>query len=784
MNRFINQYLIKLVAVFVCFQTFSNKNVFAQDIIILKERLYNYYLKSYGWYQDAEKYLPTQSSNGSWRDIDYNNHDMNWKTWVHLSRINEMSLAYNTPEDSYYHSEEMLNSIIKGIEYWYQKKPYSDNWIYNDIIPQQSLMPILILMEEHIPRSLIDVGLTYFKNPDKTGANMVWLCAQTIHRGVFTDNMADILLGIDSISSAIVISKGEGIKPDYSFHQHKEQLYNAGYGLGFTQDIAFWINITNGLSFSFNEDKVELFIDFVLNGTQWMTYRTDFDFSVVGRTIAKNSILDNAELLIEPLEQMLALGRPESLQIRSYIDHIKGARNSLIGNKHFWYSDYHSHRRKNYAFSVKMWSDRTIGGEGTIGENTQGYYLSCGATYIASRENSYLDIAPVWDWCRIPGTTSPHRKKAPSMPWPFYGKKKFAGGVSDGIYGVSAMELEIDSMSAKKAWFFFDDEIVALGAGISSSGTQEIYTSLNQCLLRDNVYSYDGYETKQPKGLHSLKNVKGIFHDSIGYVFPSPSNLFLKNESQNGRWSDVNATLSNTQISKDVFSIWINHGIKPTNSTYQYIIMPGIDKNSFVKKLNQNKIITISNNKRIQAVRNDSLKLTGIVFFQKGELEICNNFIISVDTSCILLLDEKNASISASNPLNTPLNLNIKFWLNDELSETISFNFPNNYNAGKSQSKTFNTIIPEFQPPQKKSSFIIYPNPNNGRFQIKTNLQEELYVNIEACRLNGIVVYKNYIPEMKKDVEYDLDLSLFGPGIYILRMKFGLNVDTKKIIIY
>jgi len=44
------------------------------------------------------------------------------------------------------------------------------------------------------------------------------------------------------------------------------------------------------------------------------------------------------------------------------------------------------------------------------------------------------------------------------------GATAFAGGVSDSLYGASAFELNFDSVTAKKAWFFFDKEVVCLGA--------------------------------------------------------------------------------------------------------------------------------------------------------------------------------------------------------------------------------------------------------------------------------------------------------------------------------
>lgn len=35
---------------------------------------------------------------------------------------------------------------------------------------------------------------------------------------------------------------------------------------------------------------------------------------------------------------------------------------------------------------------------------------------------------------------------------------------------------------AHKAWFFFDEEIVCLGANIASTASEKVYTTVNQCL--------------------------------------------------------------------------------------------------------------------------------------------------------------------------------------------------------------------------------------------------------------------------------------------------------------
>jgi len=71
--------------------------------------------------------------------------------------------------------------------------------------------------------------------------------------------------------------------------------------------------------------------------------------------------------------------------------------------------------------------------------------------------------------------------------WGMPGATAFAGGVSDSLYGASAYELNFDSVTAKKAWFFFDKEVVCLGAGIRSKAKETVTTTVNQCWLNGSI---------------------------------------------------------------------------------------------------------------------------------------------------------------------------------------------------------------------------------------------------------------------------------------------------------
>ncbi|POC03841.1 polysaccharide lyase family 8 super-sandwich domain-containing protein, partial [Vibrio vulnificus] len=101
----------------------------------------------------------------------------------------------------------------------------------------------------------------------------------------------------------------------------------------------------------------------------------------------------------------------------------------------------------------------------------------------------------------------------------------------DGRYGVAVMDMNAYGTQAKKAWFSFKDEMVALGAGIASTRSEYVNTSVNQTRLNGPV-TVDGvvYE----KGSRALVNASWVHHDGIGYVFPAYWYGHMNNQTQSG----------------------------------------------------------------------------------------------------------------------------------------------------------------------------------------------------------------------------------------------------------
>ncbi|TGV01768.1 zinc-dependent metalloprotease [Flavivirga rizhaonensis] len=93
------------------------------------------------------------------------------------------------------------------------------------------------------------------------------------------------------------------------------------------------------------------------------------------------------------------------------------------------------------------------------------------------------------------------------------------------------------------------------------------------------------------------------------------------------------------------------------------------------------------------------------------------------------------------------------------------------------------TIIPTLAIEESGyDNLIIYPNANNGKFNVKLNGALNRGITVEVFDARGQFIYKN-IFEGTGDFNQSIDLNNVQSGLYILRINDGLRESTKKIII-
>jgi chondroitin AC lyase len=243
------------------------------------------------------------------------------------------------------------------------------------------------------------------------------------------------------------------------------------------------------------------------------------------------------------------------------------------------------------------------------------------------------------------------------------------------------MDFSKQDTRAKKAWFWFDDEWVALGAGIASNFEAPVVTGINQTLLNGEVL-VDGKPSK--KGSQRLENPLWVWHDGVGYILPGDEPVNIKADVQQGNIQRIYGLGKDTVYSHEVFSLWLDHGLKPTDEYYQYIIVPGVGSNDMARYAENIPITVLSNTSEVQAVKHDHLQMTGIVFHQAGEFLIGKDLTAIVEAPCLLLL--KEGKISVSDPTTELTEIKITLKRGDGSSQSRLIELPSGGFAGKSVS--------------------------------------------------------------------------------------------------
>ncbi|WP_256009918.1 chondroitinase-AC [Desertivirga xinjiangensis] len=598
----------------------------------------------------AEKALGSLQKDGTWPDINYGDQSItNWQPAEHIGRTQDLVQAYTSKGSMYYGREDLYGSIIKALSVWFEKDPKSGNWWHNEINMPQRLGITIILMRfatKQLPEELENKLFERMKRGDveaKTGANKTDIATHFFYRALLTEDKELLEFSLNELFKPVSLVDGEeGLQHDFSYLQHGPQLYISGYGSVFISGVIKIAKYVAGTPYALSKEKLALFSTFYRD-TYLKTLRSRYiDFNVEGRGVSRPGILRkpsekyqlNNMVLIDP--EHTAQLENERLRVDSSVTEPYKVQ---AFHKHFWKGDYTLHIRPEYSFNVRIASARTKRSEMGNKENNYGRYLSDGATNIQVRGPEYYNIMPVWEWDKIPGTTSKDHNEDLKMEvnWGETGRNEFAGGVSDGVYGATAYQLDYDGVKAKKSWFFFDEEVVCLGADINSSASEAVTTSVNQAWLNGNVSTSLGKSFKK-ESFEELKSGANswVLHDNVGYYFPQETNLKISTMEQSGNWFKINNSHSANRVSGNVFKLWIDHGSKPASASYSYIVLPAI-KN--IKSYNPKNLSIISNTAQNQAVYHSESKIFQAVFYVPSSVEI-NNAVITVNKPCVLMLKE------------------------------------------------------------------------------------------------------------------------------------------------
>ncbi len=623
------------------------------------------------------------ASSGAFSDIDYSNRGVTtWTPISHIDRLTELAYAYTNPQNQYYGDENLYNKIVKGLQYWQDRNPESDNWWHNQIAEPQKMGILLIQMragKKKLPSDLEKKILQRIEkdggDPTKyTGANATDIALHWIYRACLQGNKSDLQKALNCVYSTIAYTTEEGFQYDNSFCQHGKQLYIGGYGDTIMRGITQVLVYTRGTSYSISEDKLDIVKKFLFD-TYYPCIRGQYMmYDVMGREVSRPDATKKTSSSIYA-ERMEVIDSENATTYKGIANRVEGKAAAKFNvtpmHNHYYCSDYTLHVRPNYTFDVRLVSTRTMRCEYGNNENIKTYFLSDGCNNIAVTGKEYVDIFPMWDWARIPGTTAPQLKKIPlaATEWQTPGTATFAGGVSDGTYGATAYAYN-DTYSGintggHKGWFFFDDEVVCLGAGINSSNNADINTTINQCLSSESskVYVSAGGQTSQITAASSVQHSPDwILHESVAYIFPNGGDIFVEKEQKKANWQEINPPTASKEQTGVVFTIGINHGKKPKNASYAYIVLCGKSSTNEVKTYySKDNIEIASNEANLQAVRHKGLGIWEFIFYEAGTFKHAD-MTLTVDHPCAVLVEEKAdkmVELHVADPAQTEKNIKV-----------------------------------------------------------------------------------------------------------------------------
>lgn len=705
----------------------------------IKERVVNEILEPTVSDPEIELLLDTIREDGTWPGIDYEDVSREgFLHMVHLSNMVSLARAYKTKASKFYKKRKVKEAITLALNNWADHDYISDNWWHNQIGTPNNLVMLMLIIGEELPNGLVQkvqpiIGRANIDAPGaRPGGDRIKIAGIEAKNMLFLGNQERFAMLMKVIEKEIKYVKhngtkygygyrdepggfenrsdgGRGIQYDNSFHHRTDGVNNTlSYGLGYAEAFVEWAAYTAGTKYAFSEGPLALLTDYFLDGIGKMSVYGKYpDPAAKNRSISRKGTLQPYGLSIP--EGLLKASNYRSDELREIMDiRSKDSKPTLSHATFFWDSEHFAFQRPDFFTSVRMYSTRNHNMEYPYNsEGLLNHYRGDGANHIFRTGEEYKNIWPVYDYRKVPGTTIVQKPKMPPHEEiRKLGPTDFVGAVTDGKYGAAAFDFKSphDTVAARKAWFFFDEEYVALGAGISYKNKLPVATTLNQCLLRGDVtLSKNNGVSVIGTGEKEYRQIDWVLHDSIGYVFPKPSSLYVKNNEATGSWWRINKQADSPQeeIKRDVFKLWIDHGERPTDASYEYIVVPATSVEKLEQGRSRKNVLILSNTPEIQAVGNKQLNIFQIVFYKAGEIALSENLNLISDSPGIVMLKtdgEKVKTISLSDPNRELSRMHISVsgkietrgenftsvWDSKEKVSEITVDLPQGVDAGKS----------------------------------------------------------------------------------------------------
>ena len=625
-------------------------------------------------------------------------------------RLQTMTLALNTKGAKLENNPVLKKDIIDALEWMYQNRynekiaPYDNLWNL-EIGTPLALNSIVVMLYDSLSAAQIDNYMKAIKhfsptvkiysNGMATGANRVWKCMVLGLRGIIVKDSQEVALARDGLSDVFpYVTAGDGFYTDGSFIQHTRHPNNGGYGASLIQELANVMQLLSGSPWDVTDPNKENVFRWVYDGYEPLIYKGAIMDFVRGREISRIVSTDRiiGHQVIRAIIQISGFAsEKDALAFRSMAkawildDKLKDfypdssiemvlrakailndpkipVRPELVLHKEYPGMDRVVHLRPGFGFAISMSSNRVYNYESINSEGLKSWYTGDGMTFLYNSDlRQYSeDYWPTVDPYHLPGTTVNTRPRKDGSGQSTLSKQSWVGGVDlNGEYGAAGMELQAVNdapVTARKSWFMFDDEIVALGTGIASADSYPVYTTVENRKINPNTLTvtFDGGAKQLSLGWsETLQNPKWIHLDGVGgYYFPEGAQLQAGFGAVSSNWNVINKYpkyTSDTPVSKNYVSVWFDHGKQPANASYAYVILPNKTATQVGSYAANPDIQVIENSRQAQAIRERGLNILAVNFWEDAAKTVD---VLTCDRKAAVMVREKDGfmEIAVSDP--------------------------------------------------------------------------------------------------------------------------------------
>lgn len=644
-----------------------------------------------------------------WLDI------VNYKIGLNITttarRLKSMAIAATMPNDKYYKNEELIMDVVNATM-WLYENTYSEanlkdyDWFSWEIGIPQAMDDIFSLLyenftDEEINKVMRFIGNKIMPNPafsgaamgestvrPATGANLLDQAKGALMPAVLLKQADKINLCKTGILSTLdYVTEEDGFYTDGSFIQHTYVPYTGSYGVVWLGGMADITEILADTQYQLETDRLctiieDSFIDFMYNGAIMDMVRgrgiakTNNDDHSGGHSVVNSIVRIANSIPKERKDKYLSLAKYWILNDTCSYD-MKQFYTDLINDssivakapdekgKEYYNMNRSVYHRNDFAYGISKSSKKIQTFELTNGENQKGWYTGDGMTYLYNDDVEQFNNL-FWitvDYYKLPGTTVDTVERTSGDYQNGDGETRpnnsWAGGTTNGVYGVSGMNLQAvkSDLNLNKSWFVFDDEIVAVGSNINSQSGRDIETIIEQRKIDgNNSFIVNGEQKSTDIGWsETMTDIKWAYLQGngntspIGYYFPNGETLEATREAKSGDYDSINQSGDKKQYTEKFLTMWKNHGANPQADTYVYSILPNKTPEQIEAYSNNPDTIIVAQTNDVHAVKENKLGIFGANFFSDKQTSV--DYLTSFNSASVLIKENDGyLELSVSDP--------------------------------------------------------------------------------------------------------------------------------------